>query len=57
MERRCIVEGLTTNPHSSRRVAQDYIAHETAIYRNPPATLIYRRQKSLNRQAVFCCRL
>lgn len=49
--------GPYNEPYSSRRVAQDYIAHATAIYRNPPATLFYRRQKSLNRQAIFCCRL
>jgi len=53
MERRCVLQSLITNPHSSRRVAQDYTAHETAIYRNPPATQFYRRQKSLNRQAIL----
>jgi len=53
MERHCVLQGLITNPHSSRRVAQEYIAHETAIYHNPPATQFYRRQKSLNRQATF----
>lgn len=49
--------GPYNEPHSSLRVAQDCIAHETTIYRNPPATLFYWRWKSLNRQAIFCCKL
>ena len=57
MERRRVLQGLITNPHSSRRVAQDYVALETAVYRNPPATQLYRRQKNLNRQTIFCFRL
>jgi len=53
MERRCVLQGLVMNPHSSLRVAQNYVAHEKAIYRNPPATQFYRREKSFNWQAFF----